>query len=487
MNYKNKYTLLLLVVAMAFTACTNLDESALKITNETSSIIVSETFLTDLGKFTTKNVLGDQVWTPDSRGYAGMSGYVVATRAMYANEDWLISPEIDLSSVTKAYVSFDYVAHLMGDITTESTIWVSENYVNDSLPAKATWTKLPVTLLNDPGSYVFLNSGQVSLNDYAGKKIKIGFKYISSATKAGTWEVKNFLVAKGEAYNKDYGSGLVKTPYTVAGAIRSTGLAWVKGYIVGYINTLSANAPGFTATGCNVKTNVLIADSANGVYLSRCIAVDLSNTVIQNGLNLVTNPANLGKQVKLYGQIGTYLSLPGLISASYFEFSDGTSGGVLPPDPIFTEKFTSGSFGLFTTQNVLGDQVWHYDASYGAYMTGFVTPNNYANEDWLISPQIDLTNINNAFLTFDHAARYFNNPATDITIWISENYVDGLPSTATWTQLPTSFVNASNWTFVNAGKFSLAGYANKKIKIALKYVSGTKAGTWEVKNFMVYK
>lgn len=230
----------------------------------------------------------------------------------------------------------------------------------------------------------------------------------------------------------------------------------------------------------------MIADSTSTLYVAKSLVVDLSNITIQNAINLVSNPSNIGRHVKLYGQIGTFLSWGGLNVASYYEFDDGTSGGILPPDPIFSEKF-SYSLGAFTTQNVLGPQLWAVSYS-AATMTGYVAPNNIANEDWLISPEIDLSNISNAFLTFDHAARYFNNPATDISIWISENYVDGSAvGSATWTQLPTSFVNASNWTFVSAGKFSLTNYANKKIKIALKYVSGTKAGTWEVKNFLVYR
>ena len=43
-------------------------------------------------------------------------------------------------------------------------------------------------------SWTFVGSGNVSLSAFAGKKIQIGFKYTSTAAKAGTWEVKNVII-----------------------------------------------------------------------------------------------------------------------------------------------------------------------------------------------------------------------------------------------------------------------------------------------------
>ena len=134
-----------------------------------------------------------------------------------------------------------------------------------------------------------------------------------------------------------------------------------------------------------------------------------------------------------------------------------------------------------------GSEVWVYNSTYKcAYMTGFVSNQNRANEDWLISPQIDLTGKVSPALSFDHVVRYAGVPADEATVWVSENYTSGLPSTATWTKLPTAFTNAASWDFYNSGDISLSAYANKKIRIAIKYVStATKAGTWEMKNFIV--
>jgi len=40
--------------------------------------------------------------------------------------------------------------------------------------------------------WTFLNSSLVDLTPWAGKKVKVGFRYTSTTENASTWEVKNF-------------------------------------------------------------------------------------------------------------------------------------------------------------------------------------------------------------------------------------------------------------------------------------------------------
>lgn len=75
------------------------------------------------------------------------------------------------------------------------------------------------------------------------------------------------------------------------------------------------------------------------------------------------------------------------------------------------------------------------------------------------------------YMCFDHVVRYAGVPANEATVWVSLDYTSGLPSTATWTQIPTNFTNASTWDFYNSGDLSLSAYANKKIRVAFKYTS----------------
>ncbi len=490
MNFKKLIYGITIVAAAGFMACTNAVDYDLDTPEEVKEIY-SETFANGLlGGFTTQSVVGDQEWVGEAKGYAIMSGYINATKENIPNEDWLISPEIDLTEVTTAHFTFEHVTRYFENVAEEATVWISENYTS-GLPSTAEWTQLKTNPFRDPGAWEFNSSGQISLTQYAGKKVHIAFKYISTANKAGTWEVKNFVVSSGEAVvvEVNYGKGTAKEPYTVAGGIGSQNQTgkWVNGLIVGYVWYPTDYI--FGADTCTQNLNLLIADTPENTYLSQSIAVQLPAGAVRDGLNLKDHKELLGKRVSLYGDLAKYFGISGLKNVSYYVLEDGTTGGVEPFDPsdaIFYESFAT-SLGNFTTQSVLGAETWVYNSQYKcAYVSGYVGGKNKENEDWLISPEIDLTGKTNVRMTFDHALRYNANAAQDATVWVSENYVSGLPSTANWVQVPTNFKDGTDWTFVNVGDFSLADFEGKKIKIALMYkATNTKAGTWEVKNFIV--
>lgn len=491
------YLAVLLTLSLSITSCSNLDESAYKpIINTGETTILSTKFDSDMGGFTTQSVSGAQVWSLNSSGYVMVTGYVGSINN--ANEDWLISPEIDLSGVTSAHLSFDHVARYFANISTEATVWVSTNYVTDSLPATATWTQIPTKAFSDPGSWTFMGSDDISLNAYAGQKVRIAFKYVSTSTKAGTWEIKNFVVKTGEAVVNDYGNGTKASPYTVTGAtLNQTGAsAWVKGYIVGYAwFANSTNQFYFTGDTCTQATNILIADSMSNIYLSKCIAVQLPAGVVRNGLNLKDLKANYGKQVTLYGGLMSYFGMAGLKNTSYYMLKD-TTGGTMPIEAIYSETFANSSKGGFTIQDVnlpAGlSYVWTPTATYGMTASGFKSPTDYASESWLISPAINLTKVTTATLMFDQALNYVStmaNKQTYISVWVSTDYQSGLPNTATWTQatIPT-YPAGTNWTFISSGAVDLSSVAGKSgVRIAFKYVSiAGDAATWEVKNVVVY-
>ena len=172
-------------------------------------------------------------------------------------------------------------------------------------------------------------------------------------------------------------------------------------------------------------------------------------------------------------------------SASYLlTVKRATQTATLP----YEEPFVNSGIGKFEIEDISLEeglkQVWTYIASYGMKASGYASSTNYASESWLISPLIDLTNIDGANLTFDHMINYFTDVETamnEATVWVREG------ETGAWTQLsgityPTSLGNS----FVNAGAISLAAYKDKTIQIGFKYTStSTKAGTWEIKNFSI--
>ncbi len=157
--------------------------------------------------------------------------------------------------------------------------------------------------------------------------------------------------------------------------------------------------------------------------------------------------------------------------------------------PIFQETFTS-NFALWTKISLVGEQVWILETEYGhpgscAKMSGFASGNNNANEDWLISPAINLTGTKIAYLTFDTAAKFVGNP---LEILISSNYSgSGNPTVAKWTALQAKLsTSTASYVWRNSGKINISDFAGGKVHIAYKYTStNTDAATWEVDNVTV--
>ena len=115
------------------------------------------------------------------------SAYVDNTN--YATESWLISPVIDLTAETEAYLAFEHATNYFNTTTLadDASVWAREEGSEE-------WMKL--TGVNYPASqgWTFVKSGDVDMSAFAGTKMQFAFVYKSSDSKAGTWEVKNVVV-----------------------------------------------------------------------------------------------------------------------------------------------------------------------------------------------------------------------------------------------------------------------------------------------------
>ena len=160
--------------------------------------------------------------------------------------------------------------------------------------------------------------------------------------------------------------------------------------------------------------------------------------------------------------------------------------------PLLSEGFTSG-LGAWYAYSVVGAEVWVHSAVYGnpggmAKMSGYATTNK-ANEDWLISPAINMSTLTNATLSFDNAYKFAGNP---IEVYVSRNYSGtGSPNAAgvTWTALTGATLSAGNYVYANSGSLNLAaflGAGNSAVRVAFKYTSTTSAAsTWEIDNVKI--
>jgi hypothetical protein len=285
------------------------------------------------------------------------------------------------------------------------------------------------------------------------------------------------------------GDGTQTKPYTVAQAKakQAETAKWVSGYIVGFINTSTTPYTyTYSATGA-ITTNMLIADSPSETFDGNCVPVQLPAGAIRDALNLSAHAANLGKKVSVKGDLLAYFSVPGVKNLTAYTLEGETP--VVDPTTIFSEAF-SGTLGNFTTSSIVGDQLWTGTA-YGASMAGFANSISNANEDWLISPAINLTGKTSAVLSFMHTINkgVVANMLTNHTLWVSTNYTTGAPTTATWTQvtIPT-YPLGSDWTFVSSGNISLPAsvLGNSNFRFAFKYLcSTTESSTWEIKTVKI--
>lgn len=155
-----------------------------------------------------------------------------------------------------------------------------------------------------------------------------------------------------------------------------------------------------------------------------------------------------------------------------------------PANALFYETLEK-SAGSFTIEDVKVPEkigfVWEHSAQYKCMKaTAFANPDNYESESWLISPDIDLTSVSSAYLTFEHAGGYFGTAANEATVWISKAGGD-------WEPLPIDKDNyPTSWTFIDAGNWDLKDYVGNVVKLGFKYSStAKKAGTWEIRNVAV--
>ena len=168
------------------------DEFVFNITQEAASTEAKtypyeETFETSQGDFMiVDEKLGDgltYVWKHDaSNKYMKASAYAGSNKE---SESWLVSPVVDLKDATSPALYFSQcINKYFGDVTKEATVWIKEE--------GGEWNQLTIEYPALSGNWSKMTDYTVDIKSYAGKKVQVGFKYTSSTSAAGTWEIKDF-------------------------------------------------------------------------------------------------------------------------------------------------------------------------------------------------------------------------------------------------------------------------------------------------------
>ena len=155
------------------------------------TVINQENFDDGLGTWTPYDVSGDQEWYQSSYGdrtFAKMSGY---DGGPHANEDWLISPMMNLATYQSVTFNFSSATKYDGN---HLQLFYSTDYDGSGNPNDFTWTEITDQAQWSDGNYSWVESGDVSLNNYLADNFYLAFKYTSGDDKCATWEVDDILI-----------------------------------------------------------------------------------------------------------------------------------------------------------------------------------------------------------------------------------------------------------------------------------------------------
>lgn len=122
----------------------------------------------------------------NSKHYLNASSYVGGQNL--AAVAFAVSPAFEIAAeATEVKATFDHAAKFQTTLRDLCKFVVRED-------GAETWAELVIPTWPEAGSWTFANAGEISLQQYAGKKIQLGFKYEGTTEGADTWEIKNLKV-----------------------------------------------------------------------------------------------------------------------------------------------------------------------------------------------------------------------------------------------------------------------------------------------------
>jgi len=271
-------------------------------------------------------------------------------------------------------------------------------------------------------------------------------------------------------------------------ANNATGVAAGANLAITFNKNVTAGTGNIIIKNQTTQTSVTKSVTSADVTISGAV-VTIANAGLTLGNTYHVTFDSTGFDSSIYNSYGIY-------DTTAWKFT--TAPGVVTLDSLNENFNTSCPAGLpagWIAYSVTGPQVWGcsaygYGGTYGMQMNGYASHINNANNDWLISPRLDLSSFTNVYLQFQ-AKKEFS--GDDLAIQVSSNYSGtGDPTTATWTNLNVNFAPASVDTQFHAYSANLTTYKTQPIFVAIQYVSrpsatDTNAARWTVDNVQTLK
>ena len=155
---------------------------------------------------------------------------------------------------------------------------------------------------------------------------------------------------------------------------------------------------------------------------------------------------------------------------------------------VLLEESFASSLGSFKNYTTSGDGAWKIDFK-TAKASGYdnAAKKTTAGTYYLVSSEIDLTGVDNAYVALDYIMRY-NKGDENQQLLITDAFNAEKPAEG-WTVVNQKWTEAADWkNFVNDKVAIPAAFLGKKVHIAFRYNTDDKSGsTWEIKNLKVQR
>lgn len=264
--------------------------------------------------------------------------------------------------------------------------------------------------------------------------------------------------------------------------------------------TLSSVNPANNAIGINTSTNLVIGFSepiAKGAGLvslkkftdnSTVFSFDVASAAVSiAGATASISVSGLSLSTKYYVEVpnGAFADVAGNKFAGFT--GNSTWSFTTSVAPEFSFDFNACSVGLpsgWSQTSLKGDSIWACSifgnsATNGVQVNGFVTGTGAVdNEDWLVSPALDLTLFQFPVLSFN-ARTKFSGPQIQVLV-ASNQSSRPAAGAAAWTLIDAMLPlpNSDKWTLVD--DINLANFKSGTTYIAFKYVSSPSLGAARV-------
>ena len=326
------------------------------------------------------------------------------------------------------------------------------------------------SLYNDypVGQTVYLNCAGLIVGDYH-NKYQVGWVYQGSVGRIAPAALDRYLTKDGLP---DLNNPLVAHPIEINGS-----------------SDLTAEN-----VNCLVKIDGCKFDAAdNGLPLSNN-DFTTDRIVTFNGGSITVRTSNYAyfrntlidasKEYCLYGILSVYNSTYQLTlrTKNDIQFSSASQVETIADLTFDANCFTSGGWSQYPD-----NQSWKFQA-YGGNNFVYHNTTTESCDDWLISPELTLGDLNGAQLFLDHQNNVGGSPATYYQVYYSTTYNGGAINESEWTAFNPNLNNYPS-SFALSNGLDLSVIGSQKFRIALRYrKSGTVDGTrWAVRGVKVVR